>query len=132
MNTSIHKFLLVMIALSLAAAPLRATWAMPASVSTDTATHCEQMQVDAQATNSSTAGHVQDASSVMDKSYGGCCGDDDDCNNMDCNACAHGVTAITSRLTVLQDAPAPLLNTLFVYNNSKRSVIPLLRPPTSL
>jgi len=120
-----------MVALSLAAAPLRATWAMPASVSPDTATHCEQMQVDAQATNLSTAGHMQDASSVMDKSYGGCCGDDD-CNNMDCSACAHGVTAITSRLTVLQDVHTPLLNALLVYNNSERSITPLLRPPTSL
>lgn len=131
MSTYIHKFLLVMVALSLAAAPLRATWAMPASVNTDTAAHCEQIHIDAQATDLSTAGHMQEASSIMDKSYGGCCGDDN-CNNMDCNACAHGVTAITSRLTVLQDAPAPLLNALLVHSNSKRSVAPLLRPPTSL
>ena len=109
-----HKWFLVMIALALAIAPLRASWAMPGSDTTDNAPHCAQMQGDIQSTDLSNK----------------CCGED--CNMIVCNICAHGTTALSSRLTTSTGMSAPPLNTTSIYSYPERTTTPLLRPPASL
>ncbi len=130
MSTCMHKYLLIMVALSLAAAPLRATWAMPADTIADSAPHCAQMQDTTQSNDSSNARHTHDVDTVMGEADDECC--NDDCYDIGCNTCAHGATAAPNMFTVMKDVPASPLNTTVVYRYSKRSVIPPLRPPTSL
>ena len=112
MRTRTRKWFLVIIALALAVAPLRVSWAM--SDTTDNGSHCAQMQDDIQSTNLSN----------------GCCGKD--CSMTACNICAHGTTAVTNGLTIPTGTSAPPLNTTSVYRYPEHTITPLLRPPASL
>ncbi len=101
-----------MIALALAVAPLRASWAIPGTA--DNTSHCVQMQGGTQSTDLSND----------------CCGED--CSMTACYTCAHGTTALPNGLTTSTGMPALPLKASSVYHYPERTPTPLLRPPTSL
>ena len=130
MKILLHKGLLILMMFALALAPLRAAWAMPTSTTTDTADHCAQMQSNVQATGSGSGHHPQDTDSHSEYPCYGCCGSD--CNAANCNACAHGTSAISSFISAVTDIPASPLDLDFAYRYPERSLTPPLRPPAFL
>ena len=130
MSTRMHKCLLIMITLALAVAPMRALWAIPASVTTDTNDHCAQMQGGTQPTDSSNSLSSHNVDTGSDHACNGCCGSD--CNAANCNACAHGASAASSIVSASPEIPASALNANFVQSYPERIITPPLRPPLSL
>jgi hypothetical protein len=120
-----HKLILILVALALAAAPLRGTLAWPAPASGDEESHCASMQHTAAMPGMH---HLDDTAKDGQPCKAGCTGD---CCDNACNSCVHPATALLDGdLTSASPNHPPLKNTLSIHY-SDRTVIPLLRPPAT-
>jgi len=126
MHTRTHKWFLIMIALSLAVAPLRGTWAIAMPAGTDAMPHCAMMGM--QPTDTMAGMHQQD-NETGHKCERGCNGA---CCNGACNACAHAASTILDNIIVTPELNNTPLGTVFLTAFPERTVIPLLRPPAFL
>jgi len=115
-----RKFVLILVTLALAIAPLRAALALPVMVIADEPDHCEQMKEGMQ----DVAVDNQDHS--CDQGCGG------DCCDGACNACAHGSIALSGPITITSDNRDTHLNSRVAYGVSGRTVHPPFRPPIPL
>jgi hypothetical protein len=121
MDSRMQKLLLVILALALAASPLRGAWAMPDIPATDSETHCAQMQ------------HSMQDDVTMGASDPDCKqGCDGSCCDDSCSACVPGTSAISGTLTLAAEVTAAQHNKIIPAAFSGRTVIPPLRPPASL
>jgi hypothetical protein len=120
-----HKLILILVALALAAAPLRGTLALPAPATDDEESHCASMQHTAAMPGMH---HPDDTAKDGQPCKAGCTGD---CCDNACNSCVHPATALLDGdLTTASPDLPPLKITLSIHY-SDRTVIPLLRPPAS-
>ena len=130
MDKQIHKLLLVLITLAMAALPLRGAWSIANFPAADTESHCAQMQHTIEGTDSmagmqhpgSGTGAARDCEQGCD---GSCCDDA-------CNTCVPGTSAISSTLTLSPEVTGQPHNEVIPAAFSGQIVIPLLRPPASL
>ena len=123
MHTRTHNWFLVLIALALAVAPMRAAWTISMSADTENPSHCAQMDMQ-------TAMQQQDSATASGHNCEpGCSGS---CCDAACSACAHGATILADCVIstpVLHDTPR---HEWFLAAFPERTVIPPLRPPASL
>ena len=128
MHTQTRKWFLITIVLALAVAPLRGGWATSMLANSDTSSHCAQM--DMQAANAMTGMQQQDGAAETDhKCKQGC--NDSCCDNI-CNACAQGHSTLPASVFITPHLHDTLLNLMVLVSFPERTVIPPLRPPTSL
>ena len=129
MNRQIYRILLVIVASTLALAPLRGVLALPAIAAADDTSHCLQMQHGMQSPDQLDG--MQD--STVDDSDHDCdpgCGGD--CCDGACNACAHGSVALSSVIAVTSGIHNNSLNLTVSFGVSGRTVHPPFRPPIFL
>lgn len=119
MDKRAHKFLLLLLTLALAIAPLRGAWAIADIPVAEIASHCAQLDMQHQDTGT---GAAHDCKQGCD---GACCDDS-------CNSCVHVTSGISNSLTLTAAITAPPHDITPPVSFSIRTVIPLLRPPASL
>ena len=120
-----NRLILLLLAITLAVAPLRATLALPAQSSADDMSHCADMQH-----GDAMPGmhHMDDADDKGQQCRSGCNGD---CCDNACSSCVHPVTALPGDgLTTTRNHHLSLKQAL-ASRYSDRTVIPPLRPPAS-
>ncbi|MDB4409273.1 hypothetical protein N9235_00455 [Gammaproteobacteria bacterium] len=115
----LQKFLLILLTVSLAAAPLRSSWATPDIPATTPESHCAQLALqDTQSNNTDTK-----------KCETGC---DGSCCEGSCSSCIPASSAISAGLSLLPPVKTTSHQRISRVEFSGRSVIPLLRPPATL
>ena len=127
MPKRLHKLMLLLLVLSLAAMPLRGTLALPADSLPDSESHCAGMQHDVQ--HAMPEMPRQDASpDAGHQCQDGCNGD---CCDTACNGCVHPATALPGN-SIPETLPhQPSLQSARITGFTDRTVIPPLRPPAS-
>ena len=118
MHTQLKKFLLTLLVLALAAAPLRSSWATPEAPATATS-HCAQLEMQ----------HTDHGNSDKETCETGCSGS---CCDASCQGCASTGSAIPNSLVLLSPASSRTHNPASRTAFSGRTLIPLLRPPATL
>jgi hypothetical protein len=119
MHTRTHNWLLIIIALALAVAPLRGAWSMPVPAETEKPSHCAQMDMQ-QPDTANVSGHIGDQDCD-----GSCC-------DGACNACAHAASAISDAIIITPEFHDTSRDERFRVSFPERTVVPPLRPPASL
>jgi len=119
MQKRFQKFLLIMLALAVAAAPLRSTWALPEIPATETESHCAQLEMQHTDSGMSESQHCNKDCN------GSCC-------DASCNSCVPAASAISSSLTLIASINANTHDHAIRKEFSGRTVIPPLRPPATL
>ena len=128
MSKRTHKLLMILLSLALAVSPLRATWALPMTTAVDVDSHCEQMQQDNNAADSSMAmddGNTGSGHPCNDDCNGNCC-------EGACTSCAHATPALSFTALVTPGNYRIFLNNLSSDAFPERMAIPPLRPPAPL
>jgi hypothetical protein len=128
MHVRTHKWLLVMIALALAVAPLRGAWSISMPANTESTSHCAQMDMQTAAASSET----QQQNSATESGQPCEHGCDGACCDGACNACAHGASFLSNTVNVTPELHGTPLDAMSLLAFPKRTVIPPLRPPASL
>ena len=127
MNTRSHRFLLFFVALALAVAPLRGAFASLAMDAGDPESHCARMLDSAQSGDPMAGMHDQ---ATDNSGHGQGCGGD--CCDGTCNACAHGMIALTAPIPVMTGVLHISLLRTVSRSFTGRTVHPPFRPPISL
>jgi hypothetical protein len=128
MYRGLHKLLLVMVALSVALAPLRGALALPEPATPDTGSHCAGMQHDMQQMDHDT-GHGSDTGNNSHNCKSGCNGA---CCDKSCSSCWHASAAIPASVILLHAAPDQERGLPAACNFTDRHLAPPLHPPTAL
>jgi hypothetical protein len=125
MHRRLHNLLLILVALSVAIAPLRGAWALPEATAADAPSHCTGMQHDMQQVNHHTdPGDKTDSKPQQCKP--GCKGS---CCDQNCSTCLHATAAVAASPVVLRDTPAHEHALPAADRVIKRYLKPPLRPP---
>jgi hypothetical protein len=128
MHTRLHRCLLILVTLAVAAGPLRGAWALPDTDATGTKSHCAGMQHDMQPA-ARHAGHDREQDSAGNRCNSGC---DGSCCDQDCTTCLHATAALPATLITLQHEPARTIAVRFMESFPERPPTPPLRPPLAL
>jgi hypothetical protein len=125
-----NRLVLLLLALTLAVAPMRGILAMPAPASDAGDSPCAGMQHDMQHGDARPAMHHEGDPAESGEPCGtGCNGD---CCDNACSGCAHPATALLNSSIATAAAHHPPRKNARITRFSDRTVIPLLRPPASL
>ena len=119
MDKQPHTLLLLLLTLALAIAPLRGAWAVAEMPVVEVESHCAQLDMQLQ---DSGSGSAHDCKQGCD---GACC-------DTGCDSCVHVTSAISNTLTLAPAVTGPPLTLNIPTNFTVRTIIPLLRPPSSL
>lgn len=129
MHACINKLALLLLAIAIAAAPLRGALALPAPATADGELHCASMQDDMQHTDAMPdMHHPNDTADAPPQCNAGCKGD---CCDNACNNCTHPATALLAGSLTATGPHLPPLKITLSSRFSDRTIIPLLRPPAS-
>ncbi len=128
MYRGLHKLLLILIALSVALAPLRGALALPQVATPDSESHCAGMQHDMQQMDHD-AGHGDNTGNDPHKCKSGCNGS---CCDKGCNVCVHAKAAIPACVILLRAAPGHRHGLPVAGNFPERHPDPPLHPPIAL
>ncbi|NOR40902.1 MAG: hypothetical protein GQ537_06815 [Gammaproteobacteria bacterium] len=119
MGKPTHTLLLLLLTLALAIAPLRGAWAIAEMPVVEVESHCAQLDMQHQ---DSGSGSTHDCKQGCDSA---CCDDS-------CNSCVHVTSAISNTLVLAPAVTGPPLTLNIPASFTARTIIPLLRPPSSL
>ncbi|MGD2136615.1 MAG: hypothetical protein PVF08_00050 [Gammaproteobacteria bacterium] len=129
MRRGLNKFLLILVTLAVANAPLSGARALPDAGTPDPASHCSGMQHAAQPMNQHT-GHAGITDNGVHKCKTGCNGG---CCNQDCSVCLHNITAaMPAGAVVVRDTPVYTYGMPADDTFPERPPTPPLRPPHPL
>ncbi len=125
----IEKFLLVLVTVALAAAPLRATLALPLKAVADAPAHCAHMPADMHGVDQARSMHDA-AGDPPDHGCGQGC--DGRCCDGKCATCAHVAIALPAAISGTPDRYGDSLPVTVSDHYAGRTVHPPFRPPILL
>lgn len=127
------QFLLVLIAVALAAAPLRGSFAMPAPAAADEAGHCahmqDDMQDDMQGMTHAAGMHDSNGDAPAHDCSQGCTGD---CCDGACGTCVHASIALPAATFASASRYSIILSVPDAHHFTGRTLHPPFRPPIIL
>jgi len=126
MRKRMQKFLLVLVAVALAAAPLRGAFAMPVPAAPGEADHCARLQAGMTPMDHVASRH-ETGTGQPDHGCGHGCGGD--CCNGKCGTCAHASVALPGATTGAADRYSGFLSVPVVHHFAGRTTHPPFRPP---
>ncbi|MGB5471948.1 MAG: hypothetical protein WBQ78_00545 [Gammaproteobacteria bacterium] len=123
------QFLLILVTVALAAAPLRGSFAMPEPAAADEAGHCAHMQDAMQGMDHAAGMHDSNGDAPAHDCSRGCTGD---CCDGACGTCVHASIALPAATATRAHHYSSILSVPGTHHFTGRALLPPFRPPITL